>query len=104
MRDSPLDVNLTHLTRRWKQRVVAIADGVRRITPASARTASGRRIGPCRHGSAAGDPDEGVTIEDVSVVEGDNGTKTVVIKVKLSAPSAQPVTIDWSTADPAPKR
>jgi parallel beta-helix repeat protein len=48
------------------------------------------------------DPDEGVTIEDVSVVEGDNGTKTVTNKVRLSAPSTQPVTIDWSTADPAP--
>ncbi len=33
------------------------------------------------------------------VVEGDSGTVTVEVPVSLSAPSAQPVTVDWATFD-----
>jgi len=34
------------------------------------------------------------------VVEGDDGTVTVDVPVSLSAPSASPVTVEWSTFDP----
>ncbi len=63
--------------------------------------------------SAAGDPmtahiDEvasptpSLSIDDVSVTEGPSGTVTATFKVKLSAPSSQPVTVDYGTASPAP--
>jgi hypothetical protein len=36
------------------------------------------------------------------VVEGDSGTKTIRITVKVPAPSAQPITVDWTTGTPSP--
>ena len=41
-------------------------------------------------------------IEDATVVEGDGGTKTIRITVKVPAPSAQPITVDWTTGTPSP--
>ncbi len=40
-----------------------------------------------------------VSINDVSVTEGDNGTTNAVFTVSLSAVSGKDVTVDWTTAD-----
>lgn len=62
--------------------------------------------------SAAGDPmtahiDEvapagSLSANDVSVTEGQAGTKTVTVKVTLTAPSSDPVTVDFGTATTTP--
>ena len=40
-----------------------------------------------------------LSINDVSVVEGNTGTTDAVFTVRLSAPSSQPVTVDFATSD-----
>src|SRR5262249_36507176 len=40
-----------------------------------------------------------LSIDDVRVSEGSSGWTTAVVTVKLSAASAQPVTVKWVTAD-----
>src|SRR5581483_7438214 len=38
-----------------------------------------------------------LSVDDVVVSEGDNGTTTAVFTISLSAASGLPVTVDWST-------
>ena len=45
------------------------------------------------------DPEPSLSIDDVSVSEGDTGTATAQFTVRLSAPSEKSVTIDYATAD-----
>ncbi len=45
------------------------------------------------------DDSRSVTIEDVSVVEGDTGTVDAVFRVRLSGPALKPVTVSYTTAD-----
>ncbi|HEV7373595.1 MAG TPA: Calx-beta domain-containing protein [Pyrinomonadaceae bacterium] len=45
------------------------------------------------------DPTPSLTINDVSVSEGDSGTKALDLTVTLSAASGQTVTVDYATAD-----
>ena len=45
------------------------------------------------------DPATTVSIADVSVAEGDSGTKTVAFAVSLNASSSSNVTVDYATAD-----
>src|SRR6185436_10601946 len=40
-----------------------------------------------------------LSIDDIRLNEGNSGTAAATLTVKLSAPSAQPVTVNWSTAD-----
>src|SRR6185503_10944913 len=40
-----------------------------------------------------------LSINDASVTEGNSGITTATLTVKLSAPSALPVTVKWTTAD-----
>jgi hypothetical protein len=47
-------------------------------------------------------PIPAITIDDVSVAEGDSGTKTVDFTVSLSINPTQPVTVDYATASAAP--
>jgi len=59
---------------------------------------------PRNSGSPANDCSTGfrpdITMNDVSVTEGDVGTKTVDFTVTLSAANnTQPVTLDYATAD-----
>jgi Calx-beta domain len=44
-----------------------------------------------------------LTVNDVSVTEGDSGTKNAVFMVVLSASAAEPVTVDYVTTDGAAK-
>lgn len=43
--------------------------------------------------------DDGLSINDVTVTEGDNGTKQFVFTVNLSSPSANTVSVNYQTAD-----
>jgi Calx-beta domain len=45
------------------------------------------------------DPLSVLSVNDVSVTEGDAGTTTATFDVTLSAPSGKTVTVDWATAD-----
>jgi chitinase len=45
------------------------------------------------------DPLPSLVVDDVSLVEGDAGTKNAVFSVSLSAPSGRAVSVDWSTND-----
>jgi len=47
----------------------------------------------------AAPPVPAITINDVSVVEGNSGTKTVAFTVSLSTTSTQTITVDYSTAN-----
>src|SRR5262249_59364149 len=40
-----------------------------------------------------------LSIDDIRLNEGNIGTSAATLTVKLSAPSAQPITVKWSTAD-----
>jgi hypothetical protein len=44
-----------------------------------------------------------LTVNDVTVTEGDSGTKNAVFTVALSASAADPVTVDYATADGSAK-
>jgi outer membrane biosynthesis protein TonB len=52
--------------------------------------------------SAAADA-PALTVNDVTVTEGDSGTKTALFTVLLSASSADPVSVDFATADGSAK-
>jgi hypothetical protein len=54
---------------------------------------------PRNSSSPVGDCKPDITINDVSVTEGDTGTKTVDFTVTLSAASAQTVTVNYTTAE-----
>ena len=54
---------------------------------------------PRNSSSPIGDCKADITINDVTVTEGDTGTKTVDFTVSLSAASAQTVTVNYATAD-----
>ena len=54
---------------------------------------------PRNSSSAVGDCQPDITINDVTVTEGDTGTKTVDFTVSLSAASAQTVMVNYATAD-----
>jgi hypothetical protein len=43
------------------------------------------------------DAPPGLSLDDVTVVEGDSGTVTAAVPVRLSAPSAKPITLDLAT-------
>jgi hypothetical protein len=45
------------------------------------------------------DPVPSICVEDVQVVEGNSGTTEARFTVRLSAPSGQPVSVDYATAD-----
>src|SRR6185369_592727 len=45
------------------------------------------------------DPMSGLSISDVSVTEGNSGTTNAVLTVNLSAASALPVSVNWTTAN-----
>src|SRR4029079_3314960 len=46
-----------------------------------------------------GPPPPSISVGDVTVTEGDSGTTPATFTLTLSAPSAQTVTVDYSTAD-----
>ena len=54
-----------------------------------------------RQGSASGTifNDDGFSVGDVSLTEGNSGTSTVLVPVTLSAPAAGPVTVNYTTQD-----
>jgi hypothetical protein len=45
------------------------------------------------------DPEPTLSVADGAVVEGANGTRSLVFAVALSSPSATPITVAWATAD-----
>ena len=45
------------------------------------------------------DPSVSLTVDDVSVLEGDSGTASAVLTVRLSTASGRQVTVDYATAD-----
>src|SRR5205807_2421291 len=45
------------------------------------------------------DPQPGITINDVSVIEGNSGTTNAVFTVSLSNPSSQTITVNYATAN-----
>ena len=45
------------------------------------------------------DPMPSLAIDDVSLIEGDAGTKNAIFSVSLSAPSGRDVSVSWSTSD-----
>jgi hypothetical protein len=45
------------------------------------------------------DPSVSLTVDDVSVIEGDSGTASAVFTVRLSSASGRQVTVDYATAD-----
>jgi large repetitive protein len=52
------------------------------------------------HGTITNDdPVPSLAVDDVSLVEGDAGTKNAVFTVSLSAPSGRDVSVSWSTSD-----
>ena len=40
-----------------------------------------------------------LSVQDVSVLEGDSGTRNALFTVRLSSPASQPVTVDYTTSD-----
>lgn len=69
--------------------------------PASATVVDAQGQGTITNDDAA-PPIPAITINDVSVTEGDSGTKTVNFTVSLSMNPTQPVTVDYATASAAP--
>ncbi|PSB07868.1 hypothetical protein C7B76_27365, partial [filamentous cyanobacterium CCP2] len=49
------------------------------------------------------DPRPSLSIDNVSTLEGNAGTKTVIFTVSLSNPSDQPITVDYATQDSTAK-
>jgi len=45
------------------------------------------------------DPLPAISVNDISVLEGNSGTTNAIFIVSLSAPSGQPITVQYSTAD-----
>ena len=63
--------------------------------PTNATIADGQGVGTIEDD----DPPPSLSIDDVTVVEGDAGTVNAVFTVSLSAVSCQQVTVDYATAD-----
>ncbi len=93
--------------------VVALMQGVHANTPETVKSilrASARAFAvPCRDGCGAGIVDAGraistldtptLSVSDVSITEGNSGTRSLNFVVSLSAASATPVTFKFATAD-----
>jgi hypothetical protein len=65
------------------------------IGPVNATLADGQGVGTIIDDDAP----PALSIGDVSLAEGNSGTQLAVFTVSLSAPSGQPVTVSWATAD-----
>src|SRR4029077_17700819 len=64
-------------------------------SPSSALIADGLGVGTIRDD----DPLPVLSVADVSIAEGNSGTKTLTFTVALSAPSGQTVTFSYATAN-----
>lgn len=64
-------------------------------SPVNATIADNQAIGTILNDDTA----PSLSIDDVSISEGDSGTKTLTFTVNLSAPSGQTVTVNYATAD-----
>ena len=72
----------------------------RRSSTRSRRASSRRRSpGRCRRTSTSSHRPAAEHVADDSITEGDGGDRTVTFTVSLSAPSSQPVTVNYATAD-----
>jgi ribosomal protein L35AE/L33A len=67
-------------------------------TPANATIADSQGVGTITNDDAA-PPIPAFSINDITVAEGDSGTKTLDFTVSLSMNPAQTVTVDYATAD-----
>lgn len=66
-------------------------------TPTNATLGTTSGVGTIQNDDGAVLPS--LSVADVSVVEGNSGTKTMTFTVSLSAASTSTVTVDWKTAD-----
>lgn len=66
-------------------------------TPNNATIATATATGTIQNDDGAAQPT--ISINDVSVAEGNSGTKVLNFTVSLNAAGAQPVTVDFATAD-----
>ena len=69
--------------------------GITLSNPGNATIADGSGMGTITDDDAA----PTLSVNDVSVAEGNAGTTTATFTVTLSAASGQTVTVDWATAD-----
>ncbi|MGH7495273.1 MAG: Calx-beta domain-containing protein [bacterium] len=70
---------------------------VRLINPANATIADSQGVGTIMNDDDASAVS--ISIDDVSITEGDAGTSNAIFNVKLSAQCEQTVTVDYATAD-----
>lgn len=74
---------------------------VRLSTPANAIIADGEGQGTIRNDDTAAPPPvtPSLSIQDLSITEGNSGTSMAHLVVTLSAPASQAITVDYSTAN-----